>query len=294
MARRRGGIQWCRPSSSVIFTVAWQTLKALVRKLPFKPKRDRLWLVGDLVNRGSDSLGVLRWAHGMNADMGERFVTVLGNHDLHLLALDAGADRGKNPDLVPILEAPDRRRLVDWLRSRPLLHCETVAGRQTVLVHAGLWPSWTTEEAVSWSCRVAERLRDPKHGHDLLLGPKALRRAPKELRLLGDALYGFTSLRTLKLGKHKEPCRHKGPPSETPEGCVPWFEAADRRWQGTNVVFGHWAALGLFRNKEVTGLDSGCAWGGSLTALRLEDGRLYQVARLGPRHPLTAYGVSIE
>ena len=241
-------------------------------------------MVGDLVNRGADSLGVLRWAHERSQSMGSRFVSVLGNHDLHLLALDAGVGKSENHDLQPILEAPDREPLITWLKSRPLLHSQRIQSERIVLVHAGLWPGWTLKRAARWSQRVTDRLNHPHQGHELLLGPKALRTAPGRLRRLGEALYAFTSLRTLRLGERRTPCRHKGPAAETPTGCVPWFEAPSRRWRGQQVVFGHWAALGLFRGHEVTGLDSGCAWGGPLTALRLEDGRIFQIQR----HPADA------
>ncbi len=261
---------------------SYRTLKSLLKKAGFDESRDRLWMVGDLVNRGSDSLGVLRWAHERSGSMGPRFVSVLGNHDLHLLALDAGIGKAEGGDLRSILKASDRRTLITWLRSRPMLHREKIAGEQAVLVHAGLWPGWTLKRAGRWAERVGEHLRDPRHGHELMLGPKALSNAPGRLRRLGEALYAFTSLRTLKLDRDQIPCRHKGPPADTPAGCVPWFEAPGRRWRGPRIFFGHWAALGLFRGKDVTGLDSGCAWGGPLTAVRIEDGRVFQ-ARKHPK-----------
>lgn len=265
-----------------------RTLKSLLEKIGFKESKDRLWMVGDLVNRGSGSLATLRWVREKSDTLGKRFVNVLGNHDLHLLALDCGVQTASNPDLVQVLEAPDRRELIHWLRSRPFAHREKVEGRDTLLVHAGLWPHWTAKRAIAESGRLSTELARPDRGDLLLMGPKALGKAPGGLRKMGDSLYAFTSLRTLHGDRKKSPCRFKGTLAEVPAGCVPWFSAKDRKWRGTRVVFGHWAALGLHQTNEVVGLDSGCAWGGRLTALRLDDNRIFQIPRDGrdeSRHP---------
>lgn len=260
------------------------TLDRLLAELPFDAGRDRLWMVGDLVNRGPDSLGVLRWAYDMSERMGDRFVAVLGNHDLHLLAFDCGVRQSDAGDLAPVLSAPDRSVLIDWLRRRPLLHREAVAGkaRPVALVHAGLWPTWTVDEATKWAREVESALRDNVSAPLLLRAKKAMQSDSKAIRELAFALYGFTSLRTLRRSAPADapvPCGFKGGLRELPWDCVPWFRAERPAWQGQPVVFGHWAALGVHGEAGVQCLDSGCAWEGRLTAQRLEDGRLFHVER---------------
>ncbi|MEM9595479.1 MAG: symmetrical bis(5'-nucleosyl)-tetraphosphatase [Acidobacteriota bacterium] len=251
-----------------------RTLDLLLGDLPFDAASDRLWMVGDLVNRGPDSLGVLRWARGQHEGLGDRFVTVLGNHDLHLIAAHLGVARRPQPDLDPILAADDGAELVAWLRRRPLLHRDG----DTLLVHAGLWPWWTPGDAESWARRAEVALRGDDAA-ELLGGVKALGSTQREggeaeLARIATALFAFVHLRTLTADG--DPCPHKGPPSTAPEGCRPWFEAPDRRTADRRVVFGHWAALGFHRGQGTLGLDSGCAWGGHLTAVRLDDGEVFQ------------------
>jgi bis(5'-nucleosyl)-tetraphosphatase (symmetrical) len=268
------------------------TLEALLAELPPRSSEDRLWLVGDLVNRGPDSLGVLRWAAESSERLGGRFVAVLGNHDVHLLARAAGAAGPRRRDtLERLLEAPDRDELVAWLGRRPLLHREG----DTVLVHAGLLPAWSVEEAEARARQAEEALRGPE-AHALLAryGARGGKRS-RELATAGseappdgaerpeappgpdEALAVLTSLRAVDAGG--APCfGFTGPPADAPPGLVPWFEAPGRRSAGATAVFGHWAALGLRFAPGVRALDSGCVWGGSLTALRLEDAQVWQVA----------------
>ncbi|MFL6193952.1 MAG: symmetrical bis(5'-nucleosyl)-tetraphosphatase [Thermoanaerobaculia bacterium] len=250
----------------------FQTLQRLLRKVGYDPRRDRLWLVGDLVNRGPRSLEVLRWA----AEQGDRIVVVLGNHDLHLLARAAGVSEAKKRDsLEAVLAAPDRDGLLGWLRTRPLVHREGEA----VMVHAGLFPGWTPAEAEALAREVEERLRGEK-------GPKLLAAFEQKTAerwkdgLSGHdraraALAGFAKLRTL--GEDGRMCAEfSGPPALAPRGCRPWFAAPGRKSAGATVIFGHWAALGLKVGDGVAGLDTGCAWGRDLTALRLDDWRIFQ------------------
>jgi bis(5'-nucleosyl)-tetraphosphatase (symmetrical) len=258
------------------------TLERLLRRIDFDPGRDRLWLVGDLVNRGPSSLEVLRWAKSM----GRSVIVVLGNHDLHLIARAEGLREPRKRDTFDdVLEAPDRDALLEWLIGRPLLHREG----DFVLVHAGLLPQWSLEEAeaLAWEAQEALRSRrrypllesfeesgtSPRWGEDL--------KEPQRLRLVVDA---FTRMRTLT--SSGELCLDfDGPPRQAPEGCQPWFELCSFPPRAT-VLFGHWAALGLHLGRNAIGLDTGCAWGGSLTALRLEDRQVFQepseLAR-GPR-----------
>ena len=252
----------------------------LIQKIGLRPKKDRLWLVGDLVNRGPDSLGMLRRAMDLERSMGSRFVSVLGNHDLHLLAVAAGL-RSPTSRLRKILKAADSAEMLGWLARRPLFHQdEDVPG--AAMVHAGLWPSWTISKAAIRARKTETMLRArPKEliaasyaGVQKRRGPRPGPKATKVERRARD-LFAFVHLRMLDVTER--PCRHKGKPENSSKGCVPWFEAPDRRSRGTTIAFGHWAALGLRQGKDWLGLDSGCSWGRHLTALRLEDRHTVQV-----------------
>jgi bis(5'-nucleosyl)-tetraphosphatase (symmetrical) len=248
------------------------TLQRLLDQIRFDPDADRLWLVGDLVNRGPRSLEVLRWARSL----GERLTVVLGNHDLHLLGRAFGTRPAKRHDtLDAVLEAPDREELIQWLRSRPLLHREG----PFVLVHAGLLPSWTFEQAAELAREVEAALGGPEP--EQLLKALAERKPPTGREGLGAtgrrrvAVQSFTRLRTCRTdGRVCE--RFTGPPEEAPEGCLPWFELRDDHSAAVTVVCGHWATLGLRMQPGLMALDTGCVWGGSLTAVRLEDQEVFQ------------------
>ncbi|MGH9322451.1 MAG: symmetrical bis(5'-nucleosyl)-tetraphosphatase [Vicinamibacteria bacterium] len=248
------------------------TLMRLLRRLEFDPSRDRLWMVGDLVNRGPDSLGVLRWVKSMEGSV----VTVLGNHDLHLIARAEGLRGPRQRDTFDdVLEAPDREALIEWLVGRPLLHRED----EFVLVHAGIHPSWSVEEAEQLSWEAQETLRSRRR-YGLLEAMEEKSPSKKwdpgleglpRIRLVIDV---FTHMRTVKPGG--ELCLDfAGPPQQAPEGCRPWFDSCSFPAPVT-VLFGHWAALGLHLGGSAIGLDTGCAWGRSLTALRLEDRQVFQ------------------
>jgi len=239
------------------------TLERLWARLDFDEERDRLWLVGDLVNRGPDSLAVLRWAKALSERLGERMVAVLGNHDTHLLARHEGVSGPKPGDtLDPILAAADRDELVEWLARRPVIHRDRDAlGGEHVLVHAGLLPQWTVDEALALARDVEGLLRD-RDGRRHVLGKEA---SPER-----DALRVLVTVRACT--DDGELCRgFSGPPAEAPPGCRPWFEIAGRRSAGVTMVFGHWAAMGLRIEPRVVALDSGVVWGGELTAIRLDD-----------------------
>jgi bis(5'-nucleosyl)-tetraphosphatase (symmetrical) len=249
----------------------WETLSRLLAKIELDPSRDRLWLVGDLVNRGPSSLEVLRWARDLSAEMGERMVAVLGNHDTYLLALHAGAATHLDKDtLLPVLEAPDRGELLAWLRQRPFLHRDG----ETLLVHAGLWPEWDLEQAVAAARDLEQALQGPDLPYLLGRTPPWSDRQDTEIERRRWALAAFTRLRTCTPDGH--PCRFSGPPQEAPKGCYPWFEVPGRRHRPGQAVCGHWAAQGLRLEGSLLALDSGCVWGECLTALRLEDRRVFQ------------------
>lgn len=268
------------------------SLRALLDRLPLDPDRDRLWLVGDLVNRGPDNLGVLRWARETEARMGDRFAAVLGNHDVHLLARAAGVAEARRKDtLDDVLQADEAERdeLVAWLRARPLLHREPPprpGEPDRLLVHGGLLPGWSPAVAEELARDTEAVLRGPDG--DRLLADYAKRngRFDHQCRIddpLGRASCGlavFTLLRTLRADGEPR-CGFTGRPEEAPAGDRAWFRAW-REERATDelptVVFGHWAALGLYREPELFGLDTGCVWGDCLTAARIDDGELWQVA----------------
>ncbi len=246
----------------------FETLKLLLDRLPLKPSRDRLWLVGDLVNRGPRSLEVLRWASSLQEHMGDRLTVVLGNHDLHLLAVAQGISPIRKGDtLEDVLGAPDAPELLAWLRQRPLFHREN----RCLLLHAGLLPQWTPEDAEGLARELERTLQ--REGISWLLDRKATLRQPKRARLRA-ALESLTRLRTCTA--KGEPCSFAGPPADAPERCLPWFEVPGRRSQDFTIVCGHWAALGLRIQPGLIALDSGVVWGHSLSAIRLDDGEIFQ------------------
>lgn len=245
-------------------------LQVLLEKLCFDPARDTLWFTGDLVNRGPKSLESLRFVK----DLGDRAVTVLGNHDLHLLALWAGRQKDFKPTdtLRPILEAPDRDALLDWLRHRPLVHHDESLG--FTLVHAGLPPQWDLETALACAAEVERTLQ----GADF---PEFMNRMyGNEPRLWAEDLSGWDRLRfSVNCFTRLRYCtpegelefKQKGAPGTAKEPLVPWFQVKGRKSAGLRVVFGHWSTLGLHMRDGVYALDTGCLWGGTMTALRLDD-----------------------
>jgi bis(5'-nucleosyl)-tetraphosphatase (symmetrical) len=243
-------------------------LRQLLAQLHFDAGRDRLWFTGDLVNRGPRSLEVLRFVRGL----GDGAACVLGNHDLHLLAVAAGAAKSRKRDtLDEILNAPDRDELLRWLRTRSLLHHD--AGLGYTLIHAGLLPPWDLAQAQQLARETEAVLRSdagpeffrhmygdlPDHWNENLRGFD-------RLRVIVNA---FTRLRYCDLDGNMD-LRPKGPPGSQPPDLLPWFQVPARRSREHNIVFGHWSALGLWRGDGVIGLDSGCLWGRSLSAVRLD------------------------
>lgn len=250
----------------------YDPLRRLLDACAFDPARDTLWFVGDLVNRGPNSLEVLRFVSGL----GERAVTVLGNHDLNLLSVAAGLRKPHREDTVDtILDAPDRDALLEWLRTRKLMHCE--AGY--AMVHAGLLPQWSIARALELAGEVETVLRGPDsavllekmYGNTPNAWDEGLR-GHERLRVIVNAM---TRLRLCDANGKME-FSHKTALVGTPAGYVPWFEIPGRAHAGTPVVCGHWAALGLMMREELLAIDTGCVWGRTLTAVRLEDRRLYQ------------------
>jgi bis(5'-nucleosyl)-tetraphosphatase (symmetrical) len=252
----------------------YSTLRRLLDKIDFDPLSDRLWMVGDLVNRGPKSLAVLRFVKSL----GNRAVTVLGNHDLHLLVVAAGHVKPHRGDtLQAVLKAPDRDELLDWLRHRKMMH----AAGHHAMVHAGLLPQWSIAKAMRLAQEVEAALQSDDYSEFLrhLYGNK-----PDRWR---DDLSGYARLRVITnvltrlrlcTADGRMEFTHKGAPIDLPRGYQPWFEAPRRRNRATTIVFGHWAALGLYLESNVACLDTGCVWGRTLTACRLKDRQLFQCA----------------
>lgn len=252
---------------------SYAELRALLEAFRFDRAKDRLWFVGDLVNRGPASLPTLRFVR----DLGDRALIVLGNHDLHLLALAHGFVESREDDtLEDVIGAPDRDELLDWLRRRPMIHAE---GDYT-LVHAGLLPQWDVAKAKSLAAEVETELRGTGYREFLkaLYGSRPERWAddlsgPDRLRVIVNAM---TRMRFCTPEGVME-FRTKGETAEAPDGYLPWFDVPGRKSAGSIVICGHWSALGLRLAPNLLALDSGCVWGGQLSAVRLEDRRLYQV-----------------
>ncbi len=241
-------------------------LRALLDKIHFEPAQDRLWFTGDLVNRGPHSLAVLRLVKDLQA------ITVLGNHDLHLLAVACKQARTTPQDtLGAVLSAPDREELLDWLRRQPLLHHDLALNY--AIVHAGLLPQWPLTRAKALAQEIEKVLQGPDYPeffihmygdrpdqwHDGLRGWE-------RLRVILNAL---TRLRYCDREGRMD-LEEKGRPGTQPAHLFPWFEITARKSQDTTIVFGHWSTLGAWQDRGVVSLDSGCCWGGALTAARLE------------------------
>jgi bis(5'-nucleosyl)-tetraphosphatase (symmetrical) len=244
-------------------------LERLLAGLAFDANRDRVWFVGDLVNRGPRSLDVLR----LVMELGEAATVVLGNHDLHLLAIARGHAGMRGPDrtLQPILDAPDRERLLDWLQSRPMLHYD--AGLGITMIHAGLPPQWDIATARRCAAELEAALRSDHSGRlfAAMYGnqPDLWREdleGDDRLRFITNAL---TRLRVCD-ADGRLLLKFKGPLAAAPTGAIPWFRAPRRRSAGARIVCGHWSALGYLDEGGVLALDTGCVWGGPLTAQRLD------------------------
>lgn len=249
------------------------TLQALLAKIKFDANADRLWFVGDLVNRGAGSLECLRFVKAL----GDRAVAVLGNHDLHLLAIAEGVAKTKALDtLDEILAAADRDALLDWLRRQKLLHVEG----KFAMVHAGLLPQWNWSQSLEMANEAETMLHgkhyrhflenmygnNPDKWHDNLDGDERLR----------VILNTMTRMRAITADGRMD-LKFKGGLADMPKALHPWFTLPHARGDDITVLAGHWSALGLHVTPTFVGLDSGCVWGRELTAMRLEDRAIFQV-----------------
>ncbi|HVF65794.1 MAG TPA: symmetrical bis(5'-nucleosyl)-tetraphosphatase [Casimicrobiaceae bacterium] len=253
----------------------------LLEAVAFDARADQLWLVGDLVNRGPDSLAILREVRAL----GSAAVTVLGNHDLHLATVATGHRKPHRDDTIDaILAAPDRRALIDWLIAQPLV----VHDGDELLVHAGVLPSWTPPQAYALSREVQQKLTSDDGGRFLsvLYGDE-----PRQWR---DDLEGDDRLRAIVnactrlrfcTAEDRMEFREKRGAAFAPHGFKAWFEHTRRASEGTLIVCGHWSTLGLTLSADVAMIDTGCVWGGPLTALQLPDRRVVQVPSQQRKHP---------
>lgn len=250
----------------------YASLQNLLEKISFDEQADTLWLTGDLINRGPQSLETLRFVR----KLGESAIAVLGNHDLHVLAVAHGFARSREKDqTMDLLSAPDRDELLAWLRNRPLMHADKQLGY--VMVHAGLVPQWTTKQALALAREIEAVLRgdrfesflehmygdEPEIWHDDLEGWDRLRFITNSLtRLRFCDINGRMNL------------LFKGPPGSQPAELLPWFQVPARASKNETIIFGHWSTLSTYTGDNVVCLDSGCLWGHKLTAARLDSNQV--------------------
>ncbi len=240
----------------------------LLERLRFDPAKDRLWLVGDLVNRGPQSLEVLREVIAL----GDSVSVVLGNHDLHLLAVAAGVRKLSRTDTFSdVLKAKDSGKLLDWLRQRPLIvHNQK---RNRLLVHAGVPPMWSVSRALEQAAKVEALLRgnDWKAALTSMYGnvPRAWSKSLKKEQKLRFTINALTRMRFCD-NKGRLALEYSGPPGTQPKYLTPWFAVPNRKTANVHICFGHWSALGIMQTTNLTALDSGCVWGRRLTAIKLQ------------------------
>jgi len=257
------------------------SLLHLLDELAFDAKADRLLFVGDLVNRGPDSLAVLR----LIKSLGDAAISVLGNHDLHLLALAEGVGRKQKDDtLDDILVAPDRDELLHWLRHQKLAWHED----DFLMVHAGVLPDWTVEDTMLRAAEAEAVLQGP-HYRGLLEqmygnAPAAWDNRLQGIERLRVILNTFTRLRYCSPQGEME-FRHKGAPGTQPHGLLPWFDVPGRKSADAAIIIGHWSTLGLLNRPDLIALDTGCLWGGTLTAVRLSDRAVFSTPCPGGLRP---------
>lgn len=257
---------------------------ALLSALRFDPARDRALLTGDLVNRGPKSLEALRYVRSL----GRAAVTVLGNHDLHLLAVAEGGKPGSRDTLDGILHAPDRDELLDWLAQQPLAWDDPETG--VLLVHAGLPPQWSRRRTLDLAAEAAALIAGPKRRKFLarMYGNEP-DRWDESLEGMDRHRFVINCLTRMRYctADGRIDLRHKGAPGSQPPELLPWFEVPGRATEGERIVFGHWSTLGRvnWESSQVYGLDTGCVWGASLSALNLDSGELTRVGCEAHRSP---------
>ena len=251
-------------------------LARLLEKIDFSPSRDRLYLLGDLVNRGPDSLTTLRRLQSL----GDAAQCLLGNHDLHLLATAAGVRAPHKGDtLDAILQAPDREALLEWLRRQRL----AMGAQGWLMVHAGVVPQWDAEQTLTLAEEVHALLRGPELAEFL---PQMYGNEPdrwkEELEGVARLRFVINVLTRIRYcnAKGKLDFKTKEGLGTAPEGYLPWFDVPERRTAGHPIAFGHWSTLGLVQRPDLLALDTGCVWGGELTAARVADGQALEIIQV--------------
>ena len=257
------------------------SLLRLLDQLRFDATADRLWFVGDLVNRGPDSLAVLRWVKSL----GDAAICVLGNHDLHLLAVAEGYGRvHKGDTLDAVFAAPDRDELLAWLRRQKLAWRDN----EFLMVHAGVLPGWSVDDTLQRAAEAEAVLQGP-HYRDFFAqmygnSPVAWDDALQGIERLRVIVNAFTRLRYCSAAGEME-FHYKGAPGTQPAGWLPWFEVPGRKSVDATIIIGHWSTLGLINRPGLIALDTGCLWGGRLTAVRLEGRQVFAVQCPRMRQP---------
>lgn len=253
----------------------YKELLDLLELANFEDNKDILWFCGDLVNRGPESLEVLRFVK----NLGLHAKTVLGNHDIHFLAVAFGITHPRPKDTFDeLLNAPDKDELIDWLRRQPLLHHDAKLGY--AITHAGIYPTWQWQETVQYA-KEAEAVLGGEDYLDflkLLYGNKPTRWEPglkghERIRFIVNA---FTRMRFVDDQANLD-LQHKGPPDTQDSHLIPWFEHQDLDTGGNEILFGHWSTLGKCTRDDIHALDTGCIWGGEMTALELTQRQIYSL-----------------
>ena len=246
----------------------YSSLRALLEKIGFNSECDQVWFVGDLVNRGPESLAVLRFVKDLDGNA----TTVLGNHDLNLLAIAAGTRKARPSDTIDdVLQAKDRDDLLDWLRQQPLMHFD--ADNDCAMVHASIHPDWSIDKALGLAAEVESVVRSPQC-HDFFANMYGSKpnywsdklRGNKRLRCITNI---FTRARYLTKDGLMD-YANTDPPEKAPKNLTPWYLCKPKSTRTTSVVFGHWSSLGCRHVNQFIAIDSGCVWGGALTAVKLD------------------------
>jgi bis(5'-nucleosyl)-tetraphosphatase (symmetrical) len=255
----------------------YHAFTALLARLKFNPKQDKLWLVGDIINRGNGSLEVLRWCYQHQ----ESLKIVLGNHDLHALAVVHNIKSAHKFDtLQASIHAPDSDAIFTWLRHQSLMHVQNIDGHEYVMVHAGLLPQWSVPDAVGYAREIAAELQADNYREFLkqMYGnmPNKWQADLTGMDRLRTITNAMTRLRICTMNGEME-FEFKGELQDIPAGYTPWFDAPLRQSRTSKIICGHWSALGLRQRDNVFALDTGCLWGGQLTAMCLETQAISQV-----------------
>jgi len=259
----------------------YDDFRRLLDKCQFNPDEDTLWLAGDLINRGPNSLETLRYV----MSLGDTVISVLGNHDLHMLAVDAGMKTTRDPDLIKILDAPDRQQLMHWLRQRPLIHHDSTSGY--TMVHAGIYPKWDLTQAQAHAAELHAVLRSDRHQDffEHMYGDQP--------DCWSEDLAGWDRLRFIcNSFSRMRFCsddgqlylKAKGPPGTQPENFQPWFSINNRKTRNQKIIFGHWSTLGEISTHNTFALDTACIWGGQLTALQVDSAEPRYISVDCPAH----------